>query len=87
MRFALWDIIEQKFASEEFQERVRELEEKAKAVIDVESRESILERHTHVITGEAGQTLNEKSLRWESRAFEKLLQLYQAETGNCPGAA
>ena len=54
-RFPLWDIIEQKFASEEFQQRVRELEEQAKALIDNESRELILEGHARVITGEAGQ--------------------------------
>jgi small GTP-binding protein len=53
--FSLWDVIEHKFASEEFQQRVRELEEKAKAAIDNESRELILEGHARVITGEAGQ--------------------------------
>lgn len=54
-RFPLWDVIEQKFASKEFQERVRELEQKANAAIDNESRELILEGHARVITGEAGQ--------------------------------
>jgi len=54
-RFSLWDIIEQKFASEEFQERVRQLENEAKAAIDNESRELILEGHARVIAGEAGQ--------------------------------
>lgn len=53
--FPLWDIIEQKFASEEFQERVRQLEELAKIKIDNESRELIIEGHTKLITEEAGQ--------------------------------
>ncbi|MHC4474520.1 MAG: DUF4365 domain-containing protein [Planctomycetota bacterium] len=51
----LWDLIEEKFASEEFQQRVRELEERAKAAIDNESRELILMGHAYVIAGEAGQ--------------------------------
>jgi small GTP-binding protein len=51
----LWDLIEQKFASEEFQQRVRELEEQAKAGIDNESKELILVGHAYAIIGEAGQ--------------------------------
>ncbi len=51
----LWDLIEEKFASEEFQRRVRELEERAKAAIDNESRELILIGHAFAIAGEAGQ--------------------------------
>lgn len=54
-KFTLWDAIEKKFASKEFQERVQLLEEKAKTAIDNESRELILEGHARVITGEAGQ--------------------------------
>ena len=54
-RVPLWDLIEQKFASEEFQKRVRELEELAKAAIDNESRELILIGHAFAIAGEAGQ--------------------------------
>jgi len=54
-RVELWDLIEEKFASEEFQRRVRELEEQAKAAIDNESRELILMGHAYVIAGEAGQ--------------------------------
>lgn len=54
-KFSLWDLIERKFASEEFQKKVRDLETKAKAAIDNESRELILEGHARVITGEAGQ--------------------------------
>ncbi len=51
----LWDLLEEKFASEEFQERVRELEEQAKAGIDSESKELILVGHVYAIAGEAGQ--------------------------------
>lgn len=51
----LWDLIEAKFASEEFQKRVRQLEEKAKASIDNESKELILIGHAFAISGEAGQ--------------------------------
>lgn len=53
--FPLWDAIEQKFASPNFSQRVRDLEEKARAAIDNESRELILEGHARVIAGEAGQ--------------------------------
>jgi len=51
----LWDLIEEKFASPEFQRRVRELEELAKARIDNESRELILVGHAYAIADEAGQ--------------------------------
>jgi DNA-directed RNA polymerase subunit RPC12/RpoP len=54
-RVLLWDLIEQKFASEEFQRRVRELEEQARISIDNESRELILVGHAFAIAGEAGQ--------------------------------
>jgi GTPase SAR1 family protein len=54
-RIPLWDLIEQKFASEEFQQRVRELEEQARISIDNESRELILVGHAYAIAGEAGQ--------------------------------
>jgi hypothetical protein len=53
--FSLWDAIERKFASAEFQQRVSALERTAKAKIDNESRELILEGHARVIAGEAGQ--------------------------------
>jgi small GTP-binding protein len=51
----LWDLIEDKFASEESQQRVRELEEQATAGIDSESKELILMGHAYAIAGEAGQ--------------------------------
>ena len=54
-RITLWDLIEEKFASEEFQQRVRELEEQARISIDNESRELILVGHAFAIAGEAGQ--------------------------------
>ena len=54
-RVPLWDLIEEKFASPEFQQRVRELEEQATARIDNESRELILVGHAFAIAGEAGQ--------------------------------
>jgi small GTP-binding protein len=54
-RILLWDLIEQKFASEEFQRRVRELEEESRASIDNESRELAAEAHTMFIVAEAGQ--------------------------------
>jgi WD40 repeat protein len=54
-RVPLWDLIEEKFASDEFRQRVRELEERAKAGIDNESRELILIGHAFAIAGEAGQ--------------------------------
>ena len=54
-RILLWDLIEEKFASPEFQQRVRVLEEQATARIDNESRELILVGHAFAIAGEAGQ--------------------------------
>jgi small GTP-binding protein len=54
-RILLWDLIEGKFASPEFQQRVRVLEEQATARIDNESRELILVGHAFAIAGEAGQ--------------------------------
>jgi uncharacterized Zn finger protein len=54
-RVQLWDLIEEKFASEEYRMRVRKLEEKTKIAIDNESRELILVGHTYAIAGEAGQ--------------------------------
>ncbi len=51
----LWDIIEQKLASEEFREKVRLLREASKQAIDNESRELILVGHAFSISGEAGQ--------------------------------
>ncbi|MGI9107719.1 MAG: DUF4365 domain-containing protein [Pyrinomonadaceae bacterium] len=54
-RVPLWDLIEQKFASPEFQRRARELEEQARISIDNESRELILIGHAFAVAGEAGQ--------------------------------
>ena len=54
-RVELWDLIEEKFASEQFQHRVRQLEEQAKAAIDNESRELAAEAHVMFIVAEAGQ--------------------------------
>jgi len=51
----LWDLIEEKFASEEAKSQVRLMEEMSDAVIDNESRELILEGHARAVTGEAGQ--------------------------------
>ncbi len=51
----LLDLIEEKFASDEFQRLVREMEEKARISIDNESRELILIGHAYTITAEAGQ--------------------------------
>ena len=51
----LWDLIEQKFASDETQYIVRQMRIDAELSIDNESRELILEGHARVITGEAGQ--------------------------------
>jgi GTPase SAR1 family protein len=51
----LWDLIEQKFASDEFRLRVSELAMLAKATLDNESLELILLGHAYAICGEAGQ--------------------------------
>jgi hypothetical protein len=54
-RIQLWDLIEQKFASDEVHTRVREMEEQARTSIDNESRELILVGHAYAVAGEAGQ--------------------------------
>ncbi|MCX6376588.1 MAG: TIR domain-containing protein [Armatimonadetes bacterium] len=54
-RVPLLDPIERKFASEEFQRKVRRLDEEAKAATDNESLELILVGHAFSIAGEAGQ--------------------------------
>ena len=62
-RIPLWDLIEQKFASDEFKQRVRELERQAQVSIDNESRELILVGHAFAIAGEAGQIFRPTSNR------------------------
>ncbi|MEH2207630.1 MAG: DUF4365 domain-containing protein [Nostoc sp.] len=60
-RVPLWDLIEEKFASPEFQERVRKLEAQSQAGIDNESKELILVGHAYAIAGEAGQIFRQIS--------------------------
>jgi GTPase SAR1 family protein len=54
-RMELLDLIEEKFASDEFLRRVRELDERARINLDNESRELILVGHAIAIAAEAGQ--------------------------------
>jgi hypothetical protein len=54
-RVPLLDLIEEKFASDEFLKRVRELDEKARINLDSQSRELILVGHAIAIAAEAGQ--------------------------------
>ncbi|HEX8197071.1 MAG TPA: TIR domain-containing protein [Pyrinomonadaceae bacterium] len=54
-RFDILDLIEEKFASDEFGQKVREMEEEARIAIDNESRELILVGHAFAVAGEAGQ--------------------------------
>ena len=54
-RVVLIDLIEEKFASDEFSQRVREMDERARINLDNESRELILVGHAYAIAGEAGQ--------------------------------
>jgi GTPase SAR1 family protein len=54
-RVPLIDLIEEKFASDEFLQLVRELDERARINLDNESRELILVGHAFAIAGEAGQ--------------------------------
>jgi GTPase SAR1 family protein len=51
----LFDLIEERFASEATQQRVSDMEKQALATIDNESRELILVGHAFVVAGEAGQ--------------------------------
>jgi len=54
-RVPLVDLIEEKFASDEFLRRVRELDERARINLDNESLELILVGHAIAIAAEAGQ--------------------------------
>jgi len=54
-RVVLIDLIEEKFASDEFLRRVREMDKRARINLDNESRELILVGHAYAIAGEAGQ--------------------------------
>jgi hypothetical protein len=54
-RVPLFDLIEEKFASDEFSRRVREMDERAGINLDNESKELILVGHSMAIAGEAGQ--------------------------------
>jgi len=54
-RVPLFDLIEEKFASDEFSRRVREMDEQAGINLDNESKELILVGHSMAIAGEAGQ--------------------------------
>ncbi len=54
-RVLLIDLIEEKFASDEFRQRVREMDERAKINLDNESLELILVGQAFVVAGEAGQ--------------------------------
>jgi small GTP-binding protein len=60
-RFDLIDSIEQKFASSEFLEKVRAMDEEAKRKLDNESLELILEGQAKAIAGEAGQIYRDVS--------------------------
>lgn len=54
-RIPLLDLIEHKFTSDEFMQKVQEMDKKARINIDNESRELILIGHAFAIAGEAGQ--------------------------------
>ena len=54
-RIPLWDAIEQKFASDEFRERVRQLRKQSQYEIDNESRELMLIGDAFTVAGRAGQ--------------------------------
>ena len=54
-RVILVDLIEEKFASDEFRQRVREMDEQAQINLDNESRELILVGESFTVAGQAGQ--------------------------------
>jgi small GTP-binding protein len=66
--FPLWDIIEEKFASEAFQQQVREMEQEASASIQKESQQLILVSHALSIADEAGQIFRE--FNKDARGFD-----------------
>ncbi|MEO0869961.1 MAG: hypothetical protein AAFY17_16310, partial [Cyanobacteria bacterium J06642_11] len=54
-RIPLWDLIEEKFASQEYTDRVRVLETQAKNSITIESYQLDAVSHASYVAGEAGQ--------------------------------
>jgi hypothetical protein len=54
-RFDILDLIEEKFASDEFGQKVREMEEEARIGIDNESLKLVLINHAFAVATEAGQ--------------------------------
>lgn len=62
-RIVLRDVIEEKFASEEFQQRAQALAQKAQSVIDNENRERILVGHAFAIALDGRLRLSQEQAR------------------------
>jgi DNA-directed RNA polymerase subunit RPC12/RpoP len=60
-RIEFYDLLEEKFASLEFEQQATKMLRKANALIDNESRELILVGHAYSISGEAGQIFRQTS--------------------------
>jgi GTPase SAR1 family protein len=81
-RLPLLDLIEEKFASGEFLQRVRELDERAKINLDNESRELILVGHAIAISAEAGQIF--RPLTWSDWGIDGEIE-FKDDEGNASG--
>jgi hypothetical protein len=81
-RVPLMDLIEEKFASDEFMRRVRELDERARVNLDNESRELILVGQAITITAEAGQIF--RPLTWSDWGIDGEIEFKDHE-GNASG--
>lgn len=54
-RVPLWDLIEQKFASDELRQRVDEMQDEVRASVNNETNELVLLNHAFAVAAEAGQ--------------------------------
>jgi WD40 repeat protein len=81
-RVELIDLIEEKFASDEFMQRVRELDERARINLDNESRELILVGHAIAIAAEAGQIF--RPVAWADHGIDGEIE-FKDDEGHASG--
>jgi hypothetical protein len=81
-RVPLLDLIEEKFASDKFMHRVREMDEMARINLDNESRELILVGHAISIAAEAGQIF--RPVTWADWGIDGEIE-FKNDKGNASG--
>jgi hypothetical protein len=81
-RVNLFDLIEEKFASDEFLQRVRDLDQQASVNLDNQSKELILVGHAIAIAAEAGQVF--RPLVWADWGIDGEIE-FRDTAGNLTG--